>query len=305
MACLLLVSAVSASSADKYFRYGATNIPHDDKIDKGGEDAWLAQSDLLIVADGVGGWADQGVDPGLFSKQLVVDLEALHDFHLHQEPGKRETIKQELKDAVEVGVQQNMGTCTVVIVKFDDLNPSRLKAINLGDSGYLLLRPDGNGKEGKLKRIFRTKEQQHSFNFPFQVGTHGDDPMKADDLSHDIEDNDIIVVASDGVFDNLYDKDLAECVKLSMDQFTLTDPQEVSKCIGDKAYKYGKMSNYLSPFAKNAHAMSVSYPNRGKEDDVTVVVAQIHSFGDGPDGKHRSQKTSTNGAELNFIVKYQ
>jgi protein phosphatase PTC7 len=24
----------------------------------------------LVVADGVGGWADQGVDPGLYSKKL-------------------------------------------------------------------------------------------------------------------------------------------------------------------------------------------------------------------------------------------
>ena len=30
----------------------------------------MAQSDLLVVADGVGGWANQGIDPGKFSKQL-------------------------------------------------------------------------------------------------------------------------------------------------------------------------------------------------------------------------------------------
>ena len=32
------------------------NIPHALKREKGGEDAWIAQSDLLGVADGVGGW---------------------------------------------------------------------------------------------------------------------------------------------------------------------------------------------------------------------------------------------------------
>ena len=50
------------------FSFAAKNIPHIEKRDKGGEDAWVAQSDLLIVADGVGGWADIGVDSGLFSK---------------------------------------------------------------------------------------------------------------------------------------------------------------------------------------------------------------------------------------------
>jgi protein phosphatase PTC7 len=31
----------------------------------------------LVVADGVGGWADQGVDPGLYSKKLVKIIEEL------------------------------------------------------------------------------------------------------------------------------------------------------------------------------------------------------------------------------------
>lgn len=30
----------------------------------------FASDNMLVVADGVGGWADQGVDPGLYSKKL-------------------------------------------------------------------------------------------------------------------------------------------------------------------------------------------------------------------------------------------
>ena len=30
----------------------------------------FASDNVLVVADGVGGWADQGVDPGLYSKKL-------------------------------------------------------------------------------------------------------------------------------------------------------------------------------------------------------------------------------------------
>ena len=61
-------------TANKYFRYGTCNIPHITKIDKGGEDAWIAAENLLVVADGVGGWIQHGVDSGLFSKSLVYDL---------------------------------------------------------------------------------------------------------------------------------------------------------------------------------------------------------------------------------------
>ena len=55
------------------------NIPHDDKKHKGGEDAWFVNSRLISVADGVGGWADRGIDPGLFSKQLCKDIGKLFE----------------------------------------------------------------------------------------------------------------------------------------------------------------------------------------------------------------------------------
>jgi len=47
---------------------GVACLPHDDKVHKGGEDAWTASERLIAVADGVGGWAKHGVDPGIFSK---------------------------------------------------------------------------------------------------------------------------------------------------------------------------------------------------------------------------------------------
>ena len=46
-------------------------IPHPEKAHKGGEDAGFAGDTFLAVADGVGGWAESGVDPGLYSKRLI------------------------------------------------------------------------------------------------------------------------------------------------------------------------------------------------------------------------------------------
>jgi len=51
-------------------------IPHPEKAYKGGEDACFCNNQLLCVADGVGGWADHGVDPGLYSKELVKHIES-------------------------------------------------------------------------------------------------------------------------------------------------------------------------------------------------------------------------------------
>ena len=45
---------------------------------------------------------------------------------------------------------------------------------------------------------YKAKEQQHSFNFPYQIGSNGDNPEKAIKSTHDISHNDILIIASDG-----------------------------------------------------------------------------------------------------------
>ena len=57
-----------------YFRGAAAMIPHPAKQEKGGEDAYFIHngegSSTLGIADGVGGWASQGVDAGIYARQL-------------------------------------------------------------------------------------------------------------------------------------------------------------------------------------------------------------------------------------------
>src|SRR5688572_30009105 len=53
-----------------HFYYAAHMIPHPDKVAKGGEDAFYADETVLSVADGVGGWANHGIDPSFYSKTL-------------------------------------------------------------------------------------------------------------------------------------------------------------------------------------------------------------------------------------------
>ena len=61
----------SGSKRFKYvFDHGTYMIPHPAKAYKGGEDAFYVSDNVLAVADGVGGWADHGIDPGLYSKRL-------------------------------------------------------------------------------------------------------------------------------------------------------------------------------------------------------------------------------------------
>lgn len=52
------------------FRAGVFINPHFQKRHKGGEDAAFVSASMLAVADGVGGWAESGVDPAIYSKKL-------------------------------------------------------------------------------------------------------------------------------------------------------------------------------------------------------------------------------------------
>lgn len=63
--------AVSQPTARFYFEYAFKMIPHPNKVDKGGEDACYAHDNLLVVADGVSGWAEFGIDASLYSRRLV------------------------------------------------------------------------------------------------------------------------------------------------------------------------------------------------------------------------------------------
>ena len=85
-------------------------------------------------------------------------------------------------------------------------------------------------------------------------------------------------MGSDGLFDNLYDEDLSPCllqnIGHSKGKFTMDDPKAAADCLANRAYLLSKDKNYYSPFAKGARESFQRY-NGGKEDDITVIVAQI------------------------------
>jgi len=62
-----------ATGAVAAVEWGGKALPHPDKVHKGGEDAFFVSDDgqTLGVADGVGGWASLGIDPGVFAKRLM------------------------------------------------------------------------------------------------------------------------------------------------------------------------------------------------------------------------------------------
>jgi protein phosphatase PTC7 len=44
---------------------------------KGGEDALFVSKNIILIADGVGGWAKVGIDSGCYARQLVEAVKEL------------------------------------------------------------------------------------------------------------------------------------------------------------------------------------------------------------------------------------
>jgi protein phosphatase PTC7 len=91
-----------------------------------------------MVADGVGGWGDVDVDPGLFSKHLTASVNRLYE---KGEPDQRSTLKNLLVESVKQN--PHMGSSTAVMVKLK--GKDELETCNLGDSAYLIVRPEIGG----------------------------------------------------------------------------------------------------------------------------------------------------------------
>lgn len=167
----------------------------------------MVRDNFICVTDGVGGWIRKLEDTGLFTKEYVKHIAALYD------NGQYSDLKELLDNASKMTKAIGSSTCVMAEITKDD--PTTLKTCNLGDSGYLLVRPRNPKKTGDqpiVEKLFRSKTQQTRFNAPYQTGTDKVWPTKAFSTTHQIEDKDIVVMGSDGIFDNLFDEDIMNCL---------------------------------------------------------------------------------------------
>eukprot|EP00803_Ostreobium_quekettii_P009370 evm.model.scf_2408.2 EVM.evm.TU.scf_2408.2 scf_2408:14604-21143(+) len=185
---------------------GAT-VPHILKVDKGGEDAFFVSGAGLGafgVADGVGGWAADGIDPALYSRTLMGHAASRVE-------GNGRVLSA--IDVVEFAHQSTKveGTSTAIVAVMKP--EGRLEIANIGDSGARVFRGS--------QCLFSTKVQEHEFNMPYQLGDP--DILEAADTPSDaavdelpLQPGDVVVMGSDGVFDNLWVEDIGKMVSESL-----------------------------------------------------------------------------------------
>ena len=194
--------------------------------------------------------------------------------------------------------QQIIGSSTACLMMLSHTD-LKLYTTNIGDSGFLVVR------SGEV--VHRSQEQQHYFNTPFQLSLPptelqsevlADRPESADQYEFSVVDGDVILLATDGIFDNVPDRLLVE--EMAVVQHC-KDEMKLQQCANSIALMARKLSRdpkvssfklhgvalicrqplififkfqFLSPFSVNALAAGIEAEG-GKPDDITVLLATV------------------------------
>ncbi len=94
-----------------------------------------------------------------------------------------------------------------------------------------------------------------------------------------VEDGDVIMLATDGIFDNVPDSLLLAEISRTVASPAADDlAVRLQHCANSIALMARKMSqdpHFLSPFAKNARSNGFHGMSGGKEDDITILLAAV------------------------------
>ncbi|XP_047045623.1 probable protein phosphatase 2C 71 isoform X2 [Lolium rigidum] len=203
---------------------GAAILPHPSKVATGGEDAYfIAHNGWFGVADGVGQWSFEGINAGLYARELMDGCKKI----IMDNEGEAElTPEQVLSKAANEA--SSPGSSTVLIAHFDG---QFLHASNIGDSGFLV------------------------------------------NYTIDLEEGDVIITATDGLFDNVYEQEAAAMISRSL-QADLK-PTDMAEHLAARAHEVGRSGAGRSPFSDAALAVGYLGFSGGKLDDTAVVVSVV------------------------------
>ncbi|KAL8650431.1 MAG: hypothetical protein Q9226_005145 [Calogaya cf. arnoldii] len=263
------------------------------------------------IADGVGGWDASGIDSADFSHALCRNLaKNAKENPEEQRLGARELLSQAFTDVVaDKGIIGGGSTACVAVGN----STGHLEVANLGDSGFAQFR---------LNAVhYDSNPQTHAFNTPYQLSIIPpkilarsrifgsmplrDFPRDASVTSHDVRSGDVLMFATDGVWDNLSSNELLQIVSRYMTGFRAWQGSENGTTVGKElgaltteggipkekentlqtmlavaitgeAKAASQNSRRDGPFAKEVHKF---YPHEdfhgGKVDDICVVVAVV------------------------------
>ncbi|XP_068657043.1 probable protein phosphatase 2C 55 [Aristolochia californica] len=208
---------------------------------------------VIGVADGLGGFNKRGIDSGVYARNLM--------FHAAkataEEPRGGACPLRILKKAVSMTRAEGGSTACIVAIQ-----GHKILAANVGDSGFLVIR---NGEVA-----YRSPTQVRRFNSPLYL--HADSCNHAQVLQVPVEAGDVIVAATDGLFDNIFEEAMRDVInKGKKDGF---GPEEIAANLAGIAQKKSLNEKLESPYSKASREAGFHHVG-GKEDDITIIIANV------------------------------
>lgn len=254
------------------------------------EDAYFVSSHSLGVADGVGcmvQFASYGINAAQYAAELMEQASISVRPGGSARTGTAEERALSAVQAAELGAEAYGASTITVLVQ----EGTSIGVANLGDSGFMLLRKTQRG----MSIVKRSDEQQHSWNCPYQLTRLPpalisrfpklslDTAADCEKYSADIREGDLILLFTDGLRDNLHDREVLHIVDCALSPALgdlvgcrdhSTNPEYVARALALAAQERS-----MDPAAK---VPFVEYSKRhgfeclgGKQDDITVVAAWV------------------------------
>ncbi|KAM6573833.1 hypothetical protein CsatA_022160 [Cannabis sativa] len=128
-----------------------------------------------------------------------------------------------------------------------------------------------DGVGGWAKKGIDAATQQKAFNMPYQLGNTCDTPTVAVEVKVEVEVGDIIILGTDGVWDNIFVWEMEQVLK---EKTKIMDLKNLSSYIASLA-----LYNSFDKFRKTPFSIASTEAGKpyrgGKFDDITVVIGRI------------------------------
>lgn len=256
-------------------------LPSDTLSIKAGDDAMLVSPTVMAIADGVSGWELKGEQSssGIWARSMVETVSRLMtEYKISHTPHflNDRDIEQILDDSYLhtshlMDLQGLKGSLTLILCM---LSGDTLKMISIGDLKIYVVR---NGE------IIKTNEEQMISDLcPQQIGTQTLNVLPSELAWVDqikLEEDDIIVMCSDGISDNLYEWEILQYLDEFLN-FKKDNVRKVANKLIAKSKEVAFDDNAYTPYNEKVNKLpknrfGKNYSLGGKLDDMSLCIAKV------------------------------
>mmetsp|Transcript_40586 Transcript_40586/g.101519 ORF Transcript_40586/g.101519 Transcript_40586/m.101519 type:complete len:361 (-) Transcript_40586:197-1279(-) len=241
------------------------------------EDAWFVGESEFGMFDGVSGAAKSENQDAVYSFMLS-DMTQRMIMNQKVKRGEVDTANALEFACSALADTLSCGASTACVAQIDTTVPgyTTLKGVNVGDSGLSVVRR--NAEDGALKVVWKTNPQQHFFNCPFQLGgSSPDSPDQAMKFTVPLQTGDLVVVGTDGFYDNVYENQMIDLLEYTKDQ----DATAIAQSLVGYARQQQEDPSILVPYGVEAKEAGQTWSG-GKLDDTCVMILQFWNPADYP-----------------------